>query len=82
MSLGFVGNHGYEVEQASGSTGTENTSSQLFFHYYFPFIFLDFSEFFSSNFFEIFSRIKNTKKKVKLNLIKVIRFNGYDQATF
>ena len=54
----------------------------FFFSLLFPFYFFGFFRIFFLEFFLDFSRIKSTKKKVKLNLIKVIRFKDCDQATF
>ena len=55
MSSKFVGDHGYEIEQASRSSDTKITNLS-FFYYYFSFIFLNFLEFFG-----IFSYLKILK---------------------
>ena len=65
----LVEHYKYEVEQASGLSDIEITNLQsLFLHYYFPFIFLDFSKNFQI--FLDFFVLKNTENT------RVIRSDG------
>ena len=77
-----VGVYEYEIGRASGSHSTEIMSFHFFFSfcYYLLFIFLDFFQNFSKIFQDFFRKKNYKNQRVKLFLIKVIGFNGYDRV--